>query len=124
LSQSPLFELTLYPQPLGLNKLMQRPRKKLINEYKSSEESVDTHIASHKSAASTSYRQDIFYFLLSAIDLDTNASAFSNTRHNLLSDDIDRMIFYRAHNPRVLPNLTATIRNTFSSTNGIFLSPK
>ncbi|KAF2709862.1 cytochrome P450 [Pleomassaria siparia CBS 279.74] len=138
LSKSPLFDLILHLQPRGLNKLMERARKKPIKEYNEFiEGSVDARIASHKSHTSTSGRQDMFHFLLSAVDPDTNLPAFSN-RDNLLSETrllvlagtdttalaLAALFFYLAHNPRVLVKLNAKVRTTFNSTNDIVLGPK
>lgn len=71
-------------QPRGLDKLLERARKKPLKEYNDFiEASVDARIASHKSGTST--RRDMFHFLLTAVDPETNLPAFAD-RNRLLSE--------------------------------------
>ncbi|KAF1963425.1 cytochrome P450 [Byssothecium circinans] len=138
LSKSPLLDLILFLQPRGLNKLMERARKKAITEYnRFIEGSVDARIAAYKSGDSFSGRQDMFHFLLSAVDPDTNLPAFSD-RDNLLSETrllvlagtdttalvLTAIFFYLAHYPRVLSKLAAEVRITFDSADDIVLGSK
>ncbi|KAF2272270.1 benzoate 4-monooxygenase cytochrome P450 [Westerdykella ornata] len=127
LSKSPLFELLIFLQPRGLNKLMERARSTEVKQYNSFIESnVDDRIAAHKSSKSS--RQDMFYFLLNATDPDTGLPAYSKRDHLLAearalvlagtdttSFTLCGVLFYLAHNPRVLHKLQKEIRSTFAS---------
>lgn len=136
LSKSPLFDLFLFLQPRGLDKLLERARKKPLKEYNDFiEASVDARIASHKSGTST--RRDMFHFLLTAVDPETNLPAFAD-RNRLLSEarllvlagtdttglTLSALFFYLSHHPPVLDKVTAEIRTTFNAADDIVLGQK
>jgi len=81
-------------------------------------------------------REDLFHFLLSAKDPDTNQPAYSTLdliaeSHLLIVAGADSssvtlcaLFFYLTRNPRVLLQLEQEIRSTFSSVEEIFHGPK
>lgn len=117
---------------------MERARKIEVKDYNAFVESnVDKRIAAHKAGANVPGREDMFHFLLTATDPDTNLPAFSN-RHHLLAETrllvlagtdttamtLCALFFYLAHNPRVLSKLAQEVRSTFSSSDQIVLGTK
>ncbi|ORX93613.1 benzoate 4-monooxygenase cytochrome P450 [Clohesyomyces aquaticus] len=129
MSKSPIFELLLYMQPRGLNKFLEPLKKPEIKGWNAFiDESVDTRLDTHRSGSSGRERQDMFHFILNAIDPDTNLPAFSN-RVTLLSETrllvlagtdttaltLSALFFYLANNPLVMAKLSAEIRSTFTS---------
>lgn len=108
---------------------MQRARGAVSKDYNTFiETSIDKRIAAFKDGTSSSTHQDMFHFLLSAVDPETNLPAFDNRDHllaearllALVGTDTTTMtlcglFFYLAHNPRVLARLTEEVRSTFAS---------
>ncbi|KAF2438546.1 cytochrome P450 [Karstenula rhodostoma CBS 690.94] len=128
LSKSPIFDLFLYLQPRGLNKLLERLRKREAIQYNEFvENSVAKRIAAPKAYPSGSHK-DMFHFLLTAVDPDTDRPAFSD-RYHLLSETrllvlagtdttattLCGAFFYLSHYPNVLAKLQSEIRTTFQS---------
>ncbi|KAF2804404.1 benzoate 4-monooxygenase cytochrome P450 [Mytilinidion resinicola] len=141
LSKFPLLRLILWLKPRSLNAVMDRVRHKDIKDYSAFiENSVDQRIESYKSSSSSpsssSVREDMFHFLITAKDPETNLPAFS--RDHLLSEarllvlagtdtsatTICALFFYLVHNPAKLAKLVSEIRSEFSSLDDITLGPR
>lgn len=115
---------------------MERLRPKELEEYGDFvEASVDKRVAAHK-AGPNRERQDMFHFLLEAIDPDTKQPAFQDRRHLLAetrllvvagtdttSEALCALLFYLAHNPEALAKAVSEVRSTFSSPSEIVYGP-
>ena len=126
ISQSALLDLFLFLQPRGLNALLQRLHPADVKDYNELiERFVDIRIEAHNAGKQVE-RQDMFHFLLTAIDPETNLPAYKNRSHLLsearlmlvtgtdtTSSTTCALFFYIAHNPRVLQKLTTEIRSYF-----------
>lgn len=143
LSKSPLFDLLLGLKSYGLNSIQERLLRKEVKEYNAFiEDTVDKRIAVHKARSfntkpsPTPVREDMFHFLLTAKDPETNLPAFDD-RDNLLSEarllvlagtdttstTLCALFFYLGHYSRVLAKLTEEIRSTFSSIDEVVYGP-
>lgn len=120
---------------------MEYIRKEEIKDYAAFiENSVARRVEAYKArsaipnSSSNPVREDMFHFLLTAVDPDTGLPAFSE-RHNLLAETrllvvagtdttaltLSAWFFYLAHYPRVLSRLTNEVRSTFLSPEEIAL---
>ncbi|KAF2795475.1 benzoate 4-monooxygenase cytochrome P450 [Melanomma pulvis-pyrius CBS 109.77] len=136
LSKSGLFNLVLWLQPRGLYALQERIRHADVKEYNAFVQGrVHGRIAAHK-AGEKATRHDMFHFLLTATETDTNLPAYTDSNHLLAearllvlagtdtsAATLCGLFFYLAHNPRVLAKLNAEIRSTFASVQEIMLGP-
>ncbi|OAG02909.1 cytochrome P450 [Paraphaeosphaeria sporulosa] len=137
LSKSPFYNLFLFFQPRGLNRLLARLRKREVVAYNEFvENSVTKRIAAHKADPSGS-QKDMFHFLLTVIDPDTDRPAFSDRGHILSETRLLALtgtdttattlcgaFFYLAQYPNVLAKLPCEIRTTFQSSEKIELGAK
>jgi cytochrome P450 len=137
LSKSGLLNLVLYLQPRGLNALQERARHVDVKEYHTFVENrVDGRIAAHEAREKVT-RHDMFHFLLTATDIDTNLPAYTDRNHLLAearllvlagtdtsAATLCGLFFYLSHNPRVLAKLNSEIRSTFISVHEIMLGPE
>jgi cytochrome P450 len=138
ISKSPLFSLMLYLQPRGLSKLMERVRKIEVKDYNDFvETSVNKRVAAHVAGKVGAVREDIFHFLLKAIDPDTKQPAYTNHQHlisearvltlagsDTTSTTLCALFFYLTHNSRVITKVTAEVRSSFKSANEIVLGTR
>jgi cytochrome P450 len=122
-------------QPRGLNALLERIRKVEIKDYNSFVETrVSKRLAAHEAGTTGTAREDMFHFLIHAVDPDTKKPAFSDKDHlisatrlltlagtDTTSLTVTALFFYLAHNPRVLAKVTAEVRSTFASVNEIVI---
>lgn len=137
LSKTSFFDVFLFLQPRGLNKLLQRIRRAELKTWNNFvDNSVDKRIAAHE-AGMESGQLDMFHFLLNAIDPETNRPAYPQRDHlvaearalvvagtDTSANTLSGLFFHLAHNPPVLAKLTAEIRSTFVSVEDIMLGPK
>lgn len=111
---------------------MERARRVEVKDYnKFIETRVANRLTAHEKGTGTA-REDMFHYLLCAVDPDTKKPAFAD-KERLLSATrlltlagtdttsltITALFFYLAHNSRVLKKVATEIRTTFASTKDI-----
>lgn len=114
---------------------MERARRVEVKDYnKFVETRLARRLIGHQSSTTSMIREDMFHFLLHAIDPDTKEPAFADKGHLLsatrmftlagtdtTSLNITALFFYLAHYSRVLTKVAAEVRTTFASAEEIVI---
>ncbi|PVH99980.1 benzoate 4-monooxygenase cytochrome P450 [Periconia macrospinosa] len=141
ITKSPLRSLVLWLKPRGLNQLLDACSPPHVRDFyrfvrNSVEKRLELHNKHEGSDSKENVREDMFYFLLSSKDPETNGPAF--TKRELMAESrllliasndttstaLCSILFYIGKYGHVYDKLTKEIRTTFACDEEIFPGPK